>query len=696
MASMPVPITADYDLAEGGAMSDDELAAILAQHEAQAIGYQGADNEITEEQDRALAYYNGVMDDLPAMEGCSSVVDGTVALVVDNAVAALMKPFVTSDETVRFSPRGPEDVAIADQATEYINYIFNCDNPGFLILHNWFKDALLSKVGVVKVTWEDRTHLETEAIQFHDETHAAFVRMHPGYLGEDDDGALIGTEIEDGRIVVENIPPEEFRISMGARSIDKADYVAHVPSNITRSDLHEMGFDAELVESLPAYGATLDDNTLRQTRYADENYLEARMDGLHKPNDRIALRDEYCRVDYDGDGVAEIRRIIRVNDVILLNEEVEQNPFATVCPIPMPHKVFGHSIADRAVQEQRIGTAIWRQALDNLYKSNNPRPILGENAERLDGSTGATLADTAPGAEIKVRDASQFAFGAVPFTADKTFPMLELLDKKVEENTGISRSGQGLDTNALRKSGQMTATEMSMIAEGKNARTEMVARIFAETGVSRMFKLILGLVSKHQPKERVIRLRNEWVEMDPRGWPEMDVTISVGLGIGDKAEQLAQSDAVLQTMAELGQTPFASLIDANKVYNAVKRKFTAAGIKNTDEYLNEPQEGEQQQQQPSPEEQKAMADMQMQQAKMQADQELQAMKLQSQREEAALKQELERQKAQFEAQMAEQKFAFEMEMAERKFAFEQQMATRRQSASESQLSQNRPGGDLDK
>ena len=346
----------------------------------------------------------------------------------------------------------------------------------------------------------------------------------------------------------------------------------------------------------------------------------------------------------------------------------------------MPHKVFGHSIADRAVQEQRIGTAIWRQALDNLYKSNNPRPILGENAERLDGSTGATLADTAPGAEIRFVTHRSSRSGLSCSRLTRRFRCWSFWTRRLRKTPAFP----GLDRAGHKRAAQIRADDGNRNVDDRgrqNARTEMIARIFAETGVSRMFKLILGLVSKHQPKERVIRLRNEWVEMDPRGWPEMDVTISVGLGIGDKAEQLAQSDAVLQTMAELGQTPFASLIDANKVYNAVKRKFTAAGIKNTDEYLNEPQEGEQQQQQPSPEEQKAMADMQMQQAKMQTDQELQAMKLQSQREEAALKQELERQKAQFQAQMAEQKFAFEMEMAERKFAFEQQMATRRQSAS---------------
>lgn len=698
MASLPIPVTAD-ELAEREPMSDSELIAILSSHESSAIGYQGADETITAEQETALNYYNGDMSDVPAQEGSSSVKDGTVALVVDNALAALLKPFVSSDETVQFSPRGPEDVAIAEQATEYVNYVFNCDNPGFLILYNWFKDALLSKLGVVKVTWEESEKFEGDEYPLQDELQAAVLRAHPEYMGEQDGLAAIGRYVSDGRVKVENIPPEEFRISAGSRDIATAIYCAHVPTNVTRSDLYEMGFEAELVESLPAYSTSRDDNILSQARFADEDYGEERA-MLHRANDKIALRDEYVRLDYDGDGVAELRRIIRVNDMVLLNEEVDDNPFATLCPIPMPHKVYGHSLADRAVQEQKIGTVLWRQSLDNLYKSNNPRPIIGEGAERADGSTSDSLMDNAPGAAILVRDASQFAFGAVPFTADKTFPMMELLDKKVEENTGISRSGQGLDTNALRKSGQMTATEMSLIADGKNARTEMVARIFAETGVSRLFKLILGLVSKYQPKERVIRLRNQWVPVDPRGWPEMDVAIAVGLGIGDKTEQLFQADSILQTMAELQQTPFASLLDKTKVYNAVKRKFTAAGIKNTDEYLIEPQEGVEEPQQPSPEEQQLQAEMAMQQAKLQGEQQLAELRLQLQQQEAAAKLELERQKAEFEARQAEAKFAFEARLAEQRLQMEERLAERRaamtERESEAKLSSNRPGGDLDK
>jgi hypothetical protein len=676
-------------------MPDTELLAILSKHEKTALGYHGADNEITSDQERALDYYNGRMADVPHMEGGSSVVDGTVALVVDNGLASLLKPFVSSDETVRFAPRGPEDVEVAEQATEYVNYIFNVDNRGFLILHNWFKDALLSKLGVVKVYWEDKTRTEvTGEIELIDEVHAALVRSQPDYLGEEGGIAKLGRIVEDGRVKVENIPPEEFRVGVGTRDIDGALYTAHVPTNITRSDLMEMGFDPEIVAGLPAYSSSGSDNTLRLARYDDENYHGLRLDSPHTSNDRMAVRDEYVRVDYDGDGVAELRRIVRVNNTILLNEPADENPFAVLCPIPMPHKLFGHSIADRVVQEQRIGTVLWRQALDNLYKTNNPRPIIGEGAVLTDGSTAESLEDNAPGAAIMVRDIGQFKLAdAVPFFAASVYPMMDLLDKKTEENTGISRAGQGLDANAIKKSGQMTATEMSMIAQGKNSRTEMVARIFAETGVKRLFQLILGLVTKYQQESRIVRLRNTFVPMDPRGWPEMDVAISVGLGIGDKAEQVQMAATVLDTMERLAASPFASLIGKTEVYNAVKRLFTAAGVKDTDAVLADPEQQEDAPEGPSPEEMKLQAEMQLQMAKIQGEQELAKIRLELQAAEAEAKRQLDRDQAEFEAQLARDKAQFEVELALEKARID---AALKQQQSEANISENRPGGDLDK
>jgi hypothetical protein len=226
---------------------------------------------------------------------------------------------------------------------------------------------------------------------------------------------------------------------------------------------------------------------------------------------------------------------------------------------------------------------------------------------------------------------------------------------------------------------------------------------------------MLKMLIAHQPRSRVIRLRNKWVEMDPRGWnADMDLSISVGLGMGNKAEQIASADAVLQTYALLEQSPYSTLINEETVYNAVKRKFTAAGIKNIDDFLIEPERDEQgnmveKPKQPSPEEQKAMAELQMKQMDQQAKAQESAAKLQLQqqesqlkaelaREEAAAKIQLEREKAQAEIAMNEQRLHMEAQLAERKMALSERQAERDAARRdrESELRANRPGGDLDK
>jgi hypothetical protein len=677
-------------------MDDSELAALCQQFESQSIGEEW--DEISQQQEKAINYYyRRPFGDEAA--GQSQVVDGTVGIVIDNAMAAVLKPFVSADDTVSFAPRGPEDVEQAEQATEYINYVVNCDNPGFLIFHNWFKDALLTKLGVVKVWWEDTSSAEEMIL---DAMGVLEARQSENYLDEQDnmDGTFTVTmRNPDGRVKIEVIPPEEYKISPYARSIRDATYQAHAPANVTRSDLIAMGFDPEIVETLAAYSGEGKEAGREEARYRDERYgaADRQLGTPHKSQEIIPLRDEYIRVDYDGDGVAELRRVVRVSDTILLNEEVEEPPFAGLCPVPMPHKVYGLSLADQVMDLQRITSVLWRQMLDNLYKSNNPRPHIPMGAERADGSTGDSLMDNAPGAAV-LEGQVPIRYESVPFVADKSFGMMEFLQLQQEERSGISRSGQGIDTNALKKSGQMTATEMSIIASGKNARAEMIARIFAETGVSDLFKLVLKLLVRHQPKARMIRLRNKWIDMDPRMWnPDMDLVINVGLGMGERSEQIMQADAILQTMAELGQTPFASMIGPKQAYEAIKRKFHAAGVKDVDQYLIEPEEGMEQPQQPSPEQMKAEGELQMQAAKLQAEQQMQSAKLEAAREEMLLKQQLAREEAEFEAQLAREKATIEIELAREKMTMEAELARERaamDATAKVEISKNRPGGDL--
>jgi hypothetical protein len=448
------------------------------------------------------------------------------------------------------------------------------------------------------------------------------------------------------------------------------------------------------------------------SRYRDEQHDNYRGDAPGDPSrDLIEIYHEFALIDFDGDGVSELREVIRANTTILYNEESDGGVFHRYCPIPMPHKVYGRAIADLVIHDQRVKTVLQRQQLDNLYKSNNPRPHLPDGSERGDGSTFDDLMDNTPGAAVR-EGRVPVRYEAVPFVADKVFQMQEYTDREIERKTGIAKEGQSLDRNALDASKAITATQASIMEEGQNVRSELMARIFAETGLTSLVKSILKLLIKHQPRARMIRLRNKWVPMDPRGWnSDMDVSIAVGLGVGNQQEQINQSMQMVALAEKVAVSPYASLIPEDKAYAILRRAFTALGVKNVDDYLAEPEKDEEgkpipKEPPPDPDMIKAQADAQAQQQKLQMEEQKAALGIQLEREKAeaqigleremaANKMQLEREKAVFEAEQAEQQRAFEMQMAERQFEQNARLAQQK-ADSDVAMKKYREGGDLDK
>ena len=139
-----------------------DLRALLAAEKADALSAMSA-SKLSQERAAALDYYLGDMSrDMPAPDGRSKAVSTDVADTVEGLMPTLMDIFTAGDEVVRFEPVGPEDVAAAEQETDYVNHVFMQQNPGFLVLYSFIKDALLSKVGIVKVWWETREAYERE------------------------------------------------------------------------------------------------------------------------------------------------------------------------------------------------------------------------------------------------------------------------------------------------------------------------------------------------------------------------------------------------------------------------------------------------------------------------------------------------------------------------------------------------------
>jgi hypothetical protein len=384
----------------------------------------------------------------------------------------------------------------------------------------------------------------------------------------------------------------------------------------------------------------------------------------------IEVFECFIRVDQDDDGIAELRRIVYAGTEILDDDVADFVPFASVSPIPMPHKFFGQSLADRSMDLQLIKSTVTRQILDNLYLTNNPRMGAVEGQVNLDD-----LLTVTAGGVVRMKNPQALVPVNIAPTATQSFPMLQYLDSVQEKRTGVNAQSQGLDPNILQNT---TATAVAMMQNAAAGKVEMIARVFAETGVKDLFEKVLQLLCKYQDKERVIRLRGRYVSIDPREWANgFDISINVGLGTGNRQEQLAMIAAVLQKQEQiLGTQGYNNpLVSLTQYRQTLGRLIEAAGFKDSSEFFKEiPPEVEQmlaqpQQPQIDPTTQAVMAQVQ---AQIQADQMRAQNEIQVAQVKAQADIDLQREKAAAEIQLKREKAQADMEIKAAEFNAEAQ------------------------
>ena len=637
---------------------NEKIKAILENEIEDAIGY--LETETTDERQRALEYYLGEPYG-NEVEGKSSIVTREVAEAVDGALPQLMRLFASGDKVVQFEPVNDGDQPFAKQATEYVNWVFNKDNDGFIILHNWFKDALLQKVGIIKAYWEDKIDVKKESYKGLTDDELAIIMQDPEVEIVEQETTIVqeavfdemtGMEVlpaiithdvkfkkttNNGKVTVENVPPEEFLISKRAKSIADSPFTAH-RKMMTRSELIAMGYDEDVVMDL-ATGDALEFSPERIARYS-RGEQPTDMDSDDESMQLVEVFECYLKVDADDDGIAEYKRIVYASHEILEEDECDYNPFHSICPIPIPHKFYGQSLADRAMDIQIIKSTVTRQMLDNLYLTNNYRVGAVEGQVNLDD-----LLTSTAGGVIRMKNPNAIIPLTVQSSAGQSFPMLEYLDSVQAKRTGVSDAQQGLDPNLLQN---VTATAVSAMSASSTGKLELIARIFAETGVTSVFRGILHLLCKYQDKSRVVHINGEFIPFDPREWKtNYNVNINVGLGTGQRQEQLATMQMILAKQEQIIQQYGLSnpLVNVKQYRDTLAKFIHMAGFKDSTEFMNEiTPEMNAQLSQPQPEK----VDPNTQAAQVLAQVEREKAQLKSQTDAAKLQ--LEREQMQLEAQ----------------------------------------------
>ena len=609
-------------------VTDIKLRSIINSEINNALGFMGGN--LTSQRKKSVEYYLGEKLGTE-IDGRSQVVSTDVADTIETILPNLLRIFTASDQVVRCEPVKSEDVALADQATNYVNYIFNKDNPGFSILYTWFKDALLEKNGIVKIFWDESESIEQETYKnlndqeyqlllddenvkiveeesFVDEKMKAAMNLlaqqaeAQGQLVEEEPipmlhNCVIKRTTKGGKVKIENVPPEEFLIQRTAKSIQDSDFVAHRVLK-TRSDLIEMGYDPEVVESLPTSNNIIL-NDERLTRYSDidENPFNNAPD---QATQEVEIYECYLKVDVDGDGIAELRKVVVAGAggyTILENMPCDAIPFCSLTPIIMPHRFYGRSVAELVEDVQLVKSTVMRQLLDNMYLTNNNRVAIMDGMVNLDD-----LLTSRPGGVVRTKQPpNQVMLPMQSQTiSQQAFPLLEYLDTVRETRTGITRYNQGLDADSLNK----TATGVNAIMTQSQMRMELIARVFAETGIKDLFKRIFELTCKYQDKERIVELNNQFIPVKPTEWRNRyNISITVGLGSGSKEQQILMLNNILERQLQAFQLqgnreyPMVSL---KNIYNSLAKIIENAGLKNVENYFVNPDQGKQMMTPPPP------------------------------------------------------------------------------------------------
>lgn len=590
------------------ALSEQEIMRIVDIEFENSIGASGG--ELAEERARAYDYYLRKPFGNEE-EGESQVVSSDVADVIDGTIPSLLRIFASKDNLLEFEAQGWQDEEAARQESDYVSHIFWKRNPAFEILFFWFWDALVQKTGYVKAYWDERKEVEIESYQGLSDMEFAELLEDPDLEPIERDeridgvidhqsGQLIESTVHDvrfrrvrnrGKVTIDNVPPDEFRISKDARSLDpsQARMVAH-ERVVSRGELIEMGFKKSIVKKLAAEGDTID-NPIEQARRDKTDDQGDMPNSDDKSQDLILLRETYLKIDADEDGVAELKQIFSSNGVVLEINDFDRQPFHALCPWPLPHKHVGQAWAEKVMDNQVITSTLLRQILNNLYHTNNPRKVVYEQA--MGENTMDDLLTRRVGSMVRVRRpvGESIADEAVPFTAGASFPILEYWENKKNERTGVSQMAEGLSPDALKNVQQSVMAEANDLSKMK---IETVARIFAETGLKTLFLHIHELAQKHQSDVEIVKLRGKWVPVAPTAWrTRRDMTVQVGLGIGTRERNLIHLNAIWEKQREIGEAFQGKMIVKPKhVYATAAEIVKNSAVKTPELFFEDPGDAE--------------------------------------------------------------------------------------------------------
>lgn len=598
-------------------MTEEEFKNFLSAEVASSLNY--IDSKLAKRRELILNYIQLCMPDFPRRPGGSGVVDGTVGSQISLMMPSLMRIMCGGPTIGEYLATGRGDDAAAELATEYVNNtVLKQDNDVERLFHDWGYDGLTQILGVVKGYWEEEIEESEETFEglSSDQLAMLLVKMQSDQslsitaheetqtpeIVQDEFGQQFETVVSSHSITVkktinkshvklDNIPPEEFVVSVSARSLDESILKSHRTYK-RAGELKEMGFKADIVDSLPTYEPfRQSQEQLNRSGMVWDTGSQAVKDD---PDMReIAVHQGIIKCNYDGKGIRDHYFIAAGNEkaieILKCEPYDDQIQFYDFCPQPLPHTIFGRCPGDDLVQIQQIKTAILRPTIDNLNQANTPQRIVAPEGLQKGGLE--ALINRVPGglvlAKLGMTETAVKEL-ATPFFAQHSFPMLEYFEQEAEKRTGVSRASMGLDPDTLQR---QTATATQIAQSAAMGKVEMIARIWATGGVRKLFRGVLKLLKKYQDFPRVVKVKGNLTQVNPEQWAnfdDWDVTVNTGLGTGSKDKDVQTILAVMAKMELIFQTagPNNPIVGMGQYANAFRKLITTSGLQQPDEYVN--------------------------------------------------------------------------------------------------------------
>lgn len=645
-------------------LDDDQLCKIVSTLVKDAEDYR---QERSAERIEAMTYFDGdsekMQEYIPADVGRSRVVSRDVRAMIKKVLPSIYRTILGNDQIVEYQPVGEGDEDSADQATDYVNSVVLPECDGRQAIEDAINDAVRLRNGIIKWWFEEKTDVKTSL-------HTGLDEMSFAQLVSDDavdvlehservevldtpEGPVeapvhdvkIKRRVVTARPKLAAIPLENWLIHPDAKQLDDSPILGE-QCRMRRSDLVKMGYDRDAVWKIPACGTSVDDPEMEADTRRRE--VETNEDAPQKALDEVDYYDILVRVDKDDDGIAELRRMVFAGGIKaeykLEDVEWDEINYGDIVSERRPHQWEGNSVTDDVKDIQTVNTVLMRQTLDNIYWQNNGQPVIQEgrivNPEAVMNPQFGLPIRVTEG--VDVRTAIQY--NLVPMFADKSFAMIDRMKAEGTDRTGISDASSGMAPDALQN---MTAKASAMVEQAGIGQTEMMVRCVANS-LKPVFRGLLKLVIQHQDKPRTVRLRDKWVEFDPRTWnADMDATVNVGLGAGTRERDMIAMQQVIalqtQILTGMGPTVGMQYVTPDNAYNAYAKLVESSGLKSVNLYLTKPDPEAIQQaiqsasQQPSPEEAKAKAAIELEQVRTQGKMQIEGVKVQAKQQEFSAK-----------------------------------------------------------